>query len=72
MKTFKHSLFVIALMFCTFTAKASDGMEEYFYSSGKIKVVVAVSAVVMIGLLYAVIRVDRRVSKLEKKLNSNK
>jgi hypothetical protein len=47
-------------------------MEEYFYSSGKIKVVVAVAAVVMLGLLIAIARVDQRVSKLEKKLNSEK
>lgn len=72
MRTFWYRLLVLALVMCAHTAKASDGMEEYFYSSGKIKVVVAISAVVMIGLLAAVIRVDRKVSALEKKLDSNK
>jgi hypothetical protein len=47
-------------------------LEEYFYSSGKIKVVAAVAAVVMLGLLYAIWRIDRKVSALEKKLDSKK
>jgi hypothetical protein len=72
MRTFWHSALLCIVLLWSTQAHASDGLEEYFYSSGKIKVVAAVAAVVMLGLLYAIWRIDRKVSDLEKKLNSKK
>jgi cell division protein FtsL len=59
-------------IFASTQLHASSGMEEYFYSSGKIKVVVAVAATVMIGLIIGIYRVDQKVSALEKKLTDKK
>jgi len=72
MRTFWHRSLLFILLLWSSHAKASDGLEEYFYSSGKIKVVAAVAAVVMLGLLYAIWGIDRKVSALEKKLDSKK
>ena len=49
-----------------FRASAEPTMEESFHANGNIRVVVAVSIIVMTGLLFFVFRMDRRVSKLEK------
>lgn len=45
----------------------SSGLDEYFYASGKIRVVVAVASIVMIGLLIYVFSIDRRLKKALKK-----
>lgn len=45
----------------------SSGLEEYFYASGKIRVVVAVAFIVMSGLLIYVFSLDRRLKKATKK-----
>jgi hypothetical protein len=46
---------------------AESNLEEYFYQSGKIKVVIAVASIVLTGLLSFVFLLDRRVKKLEQK-----
>jgi|JI102314A1RNA_FD_contig_61_339999_length_2224_multi_2_in_0_out_0_3 CcmD family protein len=46
---------------------AQDGMEEYFYESGKIKVVVAVVAIVLIGLFVYIFSLEKRLKKIEGK-----
>lgn len=46
---------------------AQDGMEEYFYESGKIKVVVAVVAMVLIGLFIYIFSLEKRLKKIEGK-----
>jgi hypothetical protein len=46
---------------------AADPLEEYFYASGKIRVVVAVVTLVMLGLIAYVVWLDRRLKKIEKK-----
>ncbi len=61
----KIALFVISLVMII-PAKAAS-LEEYFYASGKIRVVIAVAAVVLAGLITYVIILDRKVSKLEKR-----
>jgi hypothetical protein len=45
--------------------QAADGMEEYFYESGKIKVVIGVAFIVLFGLIAYIWRLDRRVSRME-------
>jgi hypothetical protein len=64
----KRISIVIALcLWITAQARASDGMEEYFYSSGKIRVVIGVLSVVLVGLFIFLFWIDRRLSKLEKR-----
>jgi hypothetical protein len=53
-------------------ASAQTGMEEYFYQSGKIKVVVGVAAIVLVGLLIYLWRLDNRVTRMEKEQKGGK
>lgn len=53
-------------------AQMEDKLNDVFYSSGKIKVVIAVVAVIMLGLLLYMFRLDRKLSKLEKTLGNKK
>ena len=57
--------FILLLMFGS-SASAQTGMEEYFYQSGKIKVVVGVAAIVLVGLFVYLWRLDNRVTRMEK------
>lgn len=57
---------MIANLWLAGRAMAADPLEEYFYASGKIRVVVAVSTLVLAGLLAYVVVLDRRIRKWEK------
>lgn len=57
----------VLLLISTTSAFAQSGMEEYFYESGKIKVVVVVAFVVMVGLIIYALSLGRRLKKLEDK-----
>ena len=61
-----------ALILAFHPASAQNGMEEYFYESGKIKVVVGVASLVLIGLLIYLWRLDNRVSKIEQQRKGGK
>lgn len=67
------SLFTI--FFSTLSALAQQPgeveMADTLRSSGKIYVVVAVLLIILIGLIIFLIRIDRKVSKLEKKNQNN-
>jgi len=63
--------FICLLMF-VIPASAQNGMEEYFYQSGKIKVVVGVAAIVLVGLLIYLWRLDNRVTRMEKEQKGGK
>ncbi len=47
-------------------------MAEVLRSNGKIYVVVAVIAIIFIGLIIFLITIDRKVKKLEKQMEENK
>lgn len=64
-KHIKYSLLLLLSMMVSFTASAESPLEEYFYASGKIRVVIAVAAIVLTGLITYVIILDRKVKKLE-------
>jgi len=53
-------------------ASAQTGMEEYFYQSGKIKVVIGVVAIVLVGLFIYLWRLDNRVTRIEKEQKGGK
>ena len=69
MNKIKHIVLLGLVMFaCTIAASAqnSDPLEEYFYSSGKIRVVIAVFGVILAGLFGFLFYMERRISKWEK------
>ena len=70
MKTFNKILALGVLLCAAIPALAQfeDRMNDVFYSSGKIKVVIAVAAVILLGILAYVLRLDRKVSRIEKLL----
>jgi len=45
-------------------------MADWLYSSGKIYVVIAVIAVIFIGIIFYLISIDKKVSKLEKEIKN--
>ncbi|MCB0790292.1 MAG: hypothetical protein H6595_04070 [Flavobacteriales bacterium] len=54
----------------TFASSAApDWLEETFYRSGKINTVIAVVTVVLLGLAFWMFRSDRRLARLEKRMN---
>jgi fluoride ion exporter CrcB/FEX len=61
------------MLLATLSTFGSDGVEmaDVMRSNGKIYVVVAVVAVVLIGLLLFMVSIDRKVSALEKKIKNN-
>jgi hypothetical protein len=63
------SLFI--LLFISMTMWAQDGnqkvqMADTMRSNGRIYVVVAVVLTILIGLILYIVRIDRKISKLEK------
>lgn len=68
----KLNLFVAFMAFTLLSlstqaqAAAHAPLEEYFFQSGKIKVVITVAGIVMSGLFLFLFLIERRVSKLEK------
>jgi hypothetical protein len=69
----KYSKLVLLLgmLFISATALAKDGgdkveMADLMRSNGRIYVVVAVVVTILIGLILYVVRIDRKISKLEK------
>ena len=51
---------------------AQNQVEEFFRTDDKFYVVVAVLAIIMAGLLFYVIRLDKKVTNLEKNIKQNK
>lgn len=45
---------------------AGDPLEDYFYASGKIKVVIGVFTIILVGLFAFLITLERRIKNLEK------
>ncbi|MEO1054485.1 MAG: CcmD family protein [Bacteroidota bacterium] len=62
----------IFLLFCDFVAKAQDDSSpvEVLRKDGKIYVVVAVISVILIGLFIYLFMLDRKVSKIEKEVDT--
>lgn len=58
---------VIALLFFTMSTKAQDPeMADMMKANGKIYVVIAVMLTILAGLVLYLVRLDRKISKLEK------
>ena len=70
MQTKKLFSLLLVLILSTLPGFAQDQVEmaDLMRSNGKISVVVAVAATVMLGLIIYLISIDRKVSSIEKKL----
>ncbi len=79
MSTLKRFLILLVLAFCSGSmfaqamqsaTQAPVEMATGLYQSGKIYVVVAVVAVIFIGIVTYLILLDRKISKLEKEVQN--
>jgi len=66
MKKFFSTLLLLAISLQIFAQNAAASMEESVYASGKIYVVVACAAIILLGLILFLFSIDRRLKKLEK------
>ena len=65
----KKILFILAWLLCTlpgFAQQNQTAMADLMRSNGRIYVVVAVMITILAGLIFYVIRLDRKISRLEK------
>lgn len=63
----KKILSIIILMFLGFTMNAQDkSLDDIMTMNGKIYVVIAVMLTILAGLVLYLVRLDRKISKLEK------
>jgi len=68
MNLFRLSLFLLLIIPGSVMAQGVD-MADEMRASGKIYVVVAVMSLVFVGVALYLLRLDRKLSKLEKELN---
>ena len=71
----KRTLLALALMITRFALFAQETtnkveMADTLRQNGKIYVVVAVILIIFIGIILYLVRLDRKISKLEKNINS--
>lgn len=60
-------IFSVLFLFLPLISLAVSEDASLFYQSGKIYVVVGVMSIIFIGLMVFLFRLDRRISRLEKK-----
>ena len=61
------SAFVLTCLSLNTMAQDTSHNQGFMESSGKIRVVMVVCLIILIGLILYLVRLDRRISKLEKK-----
>lgn len=68
MRRFKKLLLFVVVMLSTFVCFAQEktGMADTMRSNGRIYVVVAVAVTILLGLILYLVRLDRKMSRLEK------
>jgi len=68
-------LFFLALLLCfqlmVFAQDETVEMADGFRSNGKIYVVIAVVLTIFAGIIFYLVRLDRKISKIEKDNNAN-
>jgi len=69
MKKLKYLLLLVVCFCCTTSLLAQpkqSGFDEMMRSNGRIYVVVAVMVTILTGLILYLVRLDRKISKMEK------
>jgi len=62
----KKLISLVLLAFgCNFPASAQNAVENFFRTDEKFYVVVAVLAIIMLGILSYIIRLDRKITNIE-------
>lgn len=59
------TLFTFLLIFCFSCLFAQNSDPDFFRSTGKIYVVVAVLLIIFFGIIFFLVRLDRKISRLE-------
>ena len=70
----KRIFFLVTLLITRFLVFAQDEkveMADGFRSNGKIYVVIAVILTIFAGIIFYLVRLDRKISKIEKDNNAN-
>ncbi|MEY2594832.1 MAG: hypothetical protein RL634_1483 [Bacteroidota bacterium] len=62
----KFILLLLAIMFSSTSQAQEETMANTMRSNGKIYVVVAVLTTILVGLIAYLVRLDKKISKLEK------
>ena len=69
MTSFKSVLLTFCLIIGAFTSATADDGQDFFQAIGKMYVVVAVIIIIFLGLSIYLFRLDRKIAKLEKKID---
>lgn len=68
--TYLYTLIFIFLTNISLSQVNRTGIEQTMHESGKINVVVAVLAVIFVGIVYFMIKINLKISKLEKEISN--
>jgi CcmD family protein len=71
-KPFLSALFALLFVSTAFSQSDSPEMADTMRSEGKIYVVVAIFMIILTGLIGYLVRMDRKLTRLEKKLPGDK
>ena len=64
--------FLLLVMLTSIGMSAQSTLDETMHSSGKINVVIAVIAIILLGFFIYLFLIDRKVGRLEKQIDSKK
>ena len=64
--------FLLLVMLTSIGMSAQSTLDETMHSSGKINVVIAVIAIILLGFFIYLFLIDRKVGRLEKRIESKK
>jgi len=64
--------FLLLVMLTSIGMSAQSALDETMHSSGKINVVIAVIGVILLGFFIYLFLIDRKVGRLEKRIESKK
>ena len=66
---FKRILTLFALLFASAPCWASSPVQDFFRSTGKIYVVFAVILSIFAGIILLLVRIERRINRIENQIN---
>jgi CcmD family protein len=65
-----RKLILLSLFLCSALTRA-QGIENSLYANGKINIVVGVVVIIFSGIIFYLIRMERKIKRLEKKVNND-
>lgn len=63
---------MLVMMIASPIIAQSNGLENTFFESGKIKVVMGVAVIIFAGIAIYLIRLDKKINQLEKEIHDEK